>query len=108
VDEKIKNGNIDTMSVENLIYGFRKRYSLPVLINLYYRKGLTFDQIYDLSTGHSDTKASRQSISRAVFELMEKKYLRKDARLVNGKAYTKYVLTEDAKKIMKKYLRRHG
>jgi DNA-binding MarR family transcriptional regulator len=94
------------LSIESLIYGFRKRYSLPVLINLYYRKGQNFDQIYDLSAGHSETKTSRQNISRAVAELLEKKYLKKDARLVNGKAYIKYVLTEDAKKIMKKYLRK--
>ena len=51
------------MSIENLIYGFRKRYSLPVLINLYYRKGLTFDQIYALSAGYSETQTSKGSIT---------------------------------------------
>ena len=94
---------IRIMPIENLLYGFRKKYSLPILINLYYRKGLTFDQLSDLSTEHSGTKTSRQSISRAISELLEKKYLKKDAKLVNGKAYTQYVLTEDAKEILKKY-----
>ena len=94
------------MFLENLIYGFRKRYSLPVLINLYYREGLTFDQLYMISSAHSDVSTSRQSISRAVTELLEKKYLKKDAWHVNGKACTNYVLTEDAKRVMKRYLRK--
>lgn len=95
------------MRLENLIYGFGKRYSLPVLINLYYHEGLTLDQIYIVSSMHSEINTSRQSISRAVNELVEKKYIKKDAMLANGKAYTSYVLTKDAKKVMKKYLRKH-
>jgi DNA-binding MarR family transcriptional regulator len=94
------------MSVEDLIYGFRKKYSLPVLINLYHREGLTFEQIYIVSSAHSEISTSRQSISRAVTELLEKKYLKKDAVPVNGKAHTGYVLTDDAKKIMKRYLKK--
>ena len=94
------------MFLENLIYGFRKRYSLPVLINLYYTGGLTFDQLYIISSAHSEISTSRQSISRAVNELLEKKYLKKDAVPVNGKAHTGYVLTDDAKKIMKRYLKK--
>jgi hypothetical protein len=50
------------MSVENLIYGLIKRYSLPVLINLYYRNSLNFDQIYDLSAGQSGMKIPGQSM----------------------------------------------
>lgn len=94
------------MNLENLIYGFKKRYSLPVLINLYYREGLTFDQLYIISSAHSDVSTSRQSISRAVTELLEKKYLKKDAALLNRKACNQYVLTDDAKKIMKKFLKK--
>jgi DNA-binding MarR family transcriptional regulator len=94
------------MSVENLVYGFRKRYSLPVLINLYHMEGLTFDQLYIISSSHSKINTSKQSISRAVTELLEKKYLKKDTVPVNGKAYTGYVLTDDAKKIMKRYLKK--
>jgi DNA-binding MarR family transcriptional regulator len=92
------------MPLESLVYGFRKRYSLPVLINLYHREGLTFDQIYIISSAHSEISTSRQSISRAVTELLEKKYLKKEALQFNGKTCTSYLLTEDAKKIMKKYL----
>ena len=94
------------MSVEDLIYGFRKKYSFPVLINLYYREGLTFDQIYIVSSAHSEISTSRQSISRAVTELLEKKYLKKDAMYLNGKAYNQYFLTEDGKKVMKKFLKK--
>ncbi len=95
------------MPLENLIYGFRKRYSLPVLINLYYWEGLTLDQVYIVSSAHSEINTSKQSIRRAVNELLEKNYLKREAGQFNGKACTNYVLTDDAKKVMKKFLRKN-
>ena len=94
------------MYLENLLFGFSKRYSLPVLIALYYKNGLTFDQIFSLSKEHSHAKTSRQSISRAVAELIERKYIKKETRLVKGKAYTTYTLTENSKKVMGNYFRK--
>lgn len=92
--------------METLIYGFRKRYSLPVLLNLFYRKELTFDQIYEISTEYSETRTSKASISRAVSELLEKGYLKKDARLLNGKAFITYALPEDVRKMLNRCLRK--
>lgn len=94
------------MLIENLLFSFRKRYSLPVLIALYNKNGLTFDQIFNLSGEHSHTKTSRQSIGRAVAELLEKEYIQKETKLVKGKVYTTYTLTEKAKKVMEKYFRK--
>ncbi|MCD6591313.1 MAG: hypothetical protein J7K72_05065 [Candidatus Aenigmarchaeota archaeon] len=112
------------MALENLIFNLEKKYSLPILILLYFKNGLTFDQIYDLSIsyksesmGTGKMKAfmekkekygaiSRESISRAVSELLKARYIKKEARLMRGKAYITYTLTNKTRKLMDKYFRK--
>jgi len=110
------------MPLETLIFSFSKRYSLPVLIMLYLRNGLTFDKIYDISVDYRAESLqrgkgafmerrgkygaiSRESISRAIGELLKTKRIRKEARLMGGKAYVTYVLTDETKKLMNSYFK---
>jgi len=49
---------------------------------------------------------SRESISRAVSELLKARYIKKEARLMRGKAYITYTLTNKTRKLMDKYFRK--
>lgn len=113
------------MSLEELAFSMEKRYSLPVLVLLYFRKELTFDQIYDLSVGYrgecleakrksgvlGEKKGkygaiSRESISRAINELVKMRCVKKEAKLgKSGRAHTIYVLTEATRKLMENFIR---
>jgi DNA-binding MarR family transcriptional regulator len=84
--------------------GFRKKYSLPVLIILNSQSDLTFAQLYDLSAKAEGTKLSIGSLNRALKELLEMEYIKKRAKLVNRRACITYVLTKKAKKGYGEYL----
>jgi DNA-binding MarR family transcriptional regulator len=111
------------MSLEEFVFSVEKRYSFPVLVLLYRKKELTFDQIYDLSVGYKwesvktrgnvlgEKKGkygaiSRESISRAVSELLKAKYVKKEARLSRkGRACAVYVLTEKTRRMMDSFIK---
>lgn len=113
------------MPLEELMFGLEKRYSLPVLTLLYFRKELTFDQIYDISVSYKGeylkTKReggilkeregkygaiSRESISRAINELVKARYIKKEARLSKkGRACAVYILTEKTRRLMENFIK---
>lgn len=117
-------------SLAKLVLALKKRYSLPILLLLFFKKELTFDQAYDMCSKYSPAdkerllaaakrrgvllrsrstyKAiSRKSVSDALTELKTKRYVTKRAKLgPKGRSYAVYVLTPEIRETLESYLKR--
>ena len=111
-----------------IIFGSKKRYALPILFLLFFKKELTFDQLYDLCSKYVTRESgervlakipavretrvgykaiSRESISKAVKELKSKRYVTKEARLgEKGRSYAVYVLMPETRQLMERYVKK--
>ncbi len=75
------------------LLGFRKKYSLPVMITLKIREGLTFEQLYSTAR-NGNNSISKNSIKMALKELLKRGYIEKRAVMVDKKICLIHLLTE--------------
>ena len=99
---EVKRMSSDIGMVFAIARSLRKRYSLAVFIALYIKKGLTFTQIWDISSNCENKFVTKQGIKLALKELLEMEFIENKTGLLNGKAYATYVLTKKGRIILKK------